>query len=156
MKTLPPKKTLAVVKPLNAITPEQRMKTLLKDISGFLDKAPPEKLPETLTMVKEVVKVLEYSVEAAQDRLIAHVLELGDAVPETKGTYEWNGVKVRPTRTTFDPKKVEGLLRAKNLDVNLYMDKKLTYVVNESRLDAVMNEGEKESCRYELKYQLSK
>lgn len=150
------KTKLAAVKPLNAITPEQRMKTLLKDISGILDTAAPEKLAETLATVKEVVKVLDYSIEAAQDRLITHVLAVGEDVPETKGTKEWNGVKVRPTRTTLDPKKVEALLRAKNLDVNLYMDKKLTYVVNETRLENVLNEGEQEACRYELKYQLSK
>lgn len=156
MKPTAPKKTLAVVKPLNAITPQQRMQTLLKDIATILDTAAPEKLAETLTTVKEVVKALDYSIESAQDRLITHVLAAGEPVPETKGTFEWNGVKVRPTRTTLDPKKVEGLLRAKNLDVNLYMDKKLTYVVNETRVKEVLNEGEQESCRYELKYQLSK
>ena len=60
-------------------------------------------------------------------------------------------LEIRPHRTGLDAKKVEGLLRAKNLGPSEYMDTKITYVVNEEKLArAGFTPEEMERCKYDL------
>lgn len=68
-------------------------------------------------------------------------------------------VEARPTRTGLDPKKVEALLRAKDLSLDELMDKEVKYILNETRLataveQELLTQEELETCRYELSYAL--
>ena len=60
---------------------------------------------------------------------------------------------MRAHRTGYDPKKVEQLIRSKGYKPDLYMDAKVTFTVNEGKMDSAIKAGnftpdELEACHY--------
>jgi hypothetical protein len=138
---------------------KQGVVALAERLSGELT---PIILTETYELIQTYEKALGKISEIAKKNLKAFV-ETNGLVEEgskqkvaTIGEYQ---VTCRPVRTTFDPKRVEALLRAKNMNVEKGMDREISYTVNESKLQSLittkkMTADEVESCRYPLTYSL--
>lgn len=121
---------------------------------------------ETVTLVEMAVKNwtkrLEDTEKVSKSLLIDHLKQHGKQTTD-KGSLSLNVngyiVEARPWRTGLDSKKVESLLRAKELSVDEFMDKEVRYLVNESRLELGIVQGiftkeELDTCKWELSYAL--
>lgn len=70
-------------------------------------------------------------------------------------------VEARIHRSGYDPKKVEQLLRAWDIDPNVWMAPTITYRVDETKLNQLIQSGtlkeaDVEGCRYEKTYAVQK
>lgn len=121
----------------------------------------PAVLAQTFQALRDIEKVLEDKSSGlttiAKKRVIAYLKSSGRVTTE-KGSMEAAvgglTLSMHPSRTGFDPKKVEGLLRAKGKEPSGFMVAKVSYAMPED--DAVSMEklrkvlgDELESCRYE-------
>lgn len=111
-------------------------------------------------VVKDMGDVVSDLSSNARDRMLKRIEQEGVVVTE-KGTMrlEVDGkfIEARPMKTGFDPKKIEGLLRAKGAEVTSAMDAKVTYVINERKLQQTVAGGlitpdELETCRFTPSY----
>lgn len=112
--------------------------------------------------LKSWTKRMEDVEKISKGMLIEHLKAHGKATTE-KGSLSAHisgyQVEARPWRTGLEAKKVEALLRAKELSVDTFMDKDIKYLVNETRLASAVDQGyltndELDTCRYELSYAL--
>jgi hypothetical protein len=123
----------------------------------------PSKASEAFGILKDVEKLVTDSIGVAKTKMQELVRTTGVPVEGTKGTIRSLelGYEIRPTRTGFDAKKVEARFRAKNVDVNKYMDPVVTYVLNDGKLlaaaaDGVLTKDELEACRYDESFSVVK
>lgn len=116
--------------------------------------------------VDKAIKALKVFKDNARERVMAAIVLRGKPVTN-RGTLEielGNGRVQRaiPDDTGYDVDMVEKLLRAKNLDVNIYLDKKpIKYVVNEMRLMQMVAEGlltseELKQCKSPIVYKIGR
>lgn len=127
---------------------------LAKMVTADLAPAPAGGL---LKLVRGWTKVLEDAESALKQRLIALLKEGGQPTEGTTAyTLEQDGVRIsmHRTRTGFDPKRVEAILRAKGRQPSDYMDATITYKVNEEKLMLAVGQGYltveelEATCRY--------
>lgn len=126
------------------------------------ENTPPEAVATIYEGLSNWGGALERVQKMVKERLLTLAVSQGRVATE-KGTRRlqvggWE-LEARVHRSGLDPKRVEGLLRAKGLPVEQYMDPTISYKVNENRLEGGVNLGkltadEVESCRYELNYTL--
>lgn len=141
------------------VTITSALQTLADELSGTPSV-------ETIVAIQGAVKAwtkrLEDTEKISKGMLIEYLKANGQQTTD-KGslgvTVAGFSIEARPHRTGLDAKKVEALLRAKELSVDALMDKDIRYMVNESRLQLAITEGvltadELETCKYELSYAL--
>jgi hypothetical protein len=123
----------------------------------------PAQAAEAYDALKDTEKLVESIVQVAKSKMEELVRAKGRPVEGTKGTIRAPemGYEIRPTRTGFDAKKVEARFRAKQVDVNKYMDPVVSYIINEGKLlsaaaDGVLTKDELESCRYDVSFSVVK
>lgn len=118
-------------------------------------------------LIHNFTKKSEASIKAFKDnaraRLLTFILEKGQTVTE-KGTLELslsNGQVQRavPTNTKPNDKLTERVLRAKGLDINTWMDKEVSYSVNERKMMELLQteqltETEYKQCFTEKAYRI--
>jgi hypothetical protein len=122
----------------------------------------PGPLSSLFAQVKTWERAIEDLVKNGRDRLLNLVLEQGEQVTETgtkRLTVDGWEIEARPRKSGLDPKKLEGLLRAKNLPVEKYMTPEITYSVSELGVQNLLREGkmtpdEMTNCHHELAYNL--
>jgi len=126
--------------------------------SGKGELAPPT-VVEAFQVLKSAEKLVADTLTIAKTKMQELVRAGGVPVEGTKGTIRNAslGYEIRPTRTGFDAKKVEAKFRAKQVDVNKYMDPVVVYVINDGKLlsaaaDGVLTKEELESCRYDASF----
>lgn len=137
------------------------LKAVAEFISGSLSNV---ELAATFDALKDAEKVVEDLQTNLKARLVEQVKQLGKQSTE-RGSLRleadgWE-IEARVSRTGYDPRKVEALLRAKNLDVPSYMTTKITFAVDEARLQAAaltnkLTQDELDTCRYESGYTLQR
>ena len=141
---------------------EQELDVVLQRMALVISKVTDAQQGEALLMVRSAGRAIEDTETVLKQRIVDFLTKNGVQTTE-KGTLQASvggfRLEVQPTRTGADPKKVEGLLRAKGLDPSLGMDAKVSYVPNDGKLaDAVRNgkltEDELASCQYALSYRL--
>lgn len=103
--------------------------------------------------------------ERQRERVLAH----GTVLPETKGSkvLEEDGWRftLRPTKTGYDDRKVEAMLRAKGLDPEVAMHKpEVPYTCDDARLEALLGktwegdlaptitQADLDACKVEVSY----
>jgi hypothetical protein len=124
----------------------------------------PEKLAQGWVLVKQIEDQVERVVKTAKQQVETYIRTAGTKVTDAGTLRAVVGniqLEARPTRTGRDPKKVEALIRAKNMDPAKWMDEERSYKVNDGKLaDAVkagkLTHAELEACRYELTYAIQK
>lgn len=161
-------KALTVVKPTLPPAPPTtqevmvRVSQALMQLGGALAQVRPEQYGEVLTTIKSFEGVLE-AAQVNLDNKIKALVQANGKVETEKGTkrLEVGGytLGIVPTRTGYDPKRVEALLRAKGHQPDVGMDPVITYRVNETRLKGgvalgQLTEDELETCRYDLKFKV--
>jgi hypothetical protein len=124
----------------------------------------PGVLTDLFASLKQWEDNLKDLAQNGRDRLLSQVLIKGDVVTAA-GTRRWEvdgwELEARPQRTGIDSKKLEALLRAKNLDPSKHMESVITYKVSDlgvSNLlkDKLATQDEIEACHYELAYNLQR
>jgi uncharacterized protein (UPF0335 family) len=161
------KKTKALARQdAGPITPTDAVRAALATVADAFSggEIVPEKLAQGWVIIKQIEDAVENTVKVAKKQVETFVLKHGTRVTDA-GTMrtEVGGIQleVRPTRTGFDPKKVEALMRAKELDLNRYMDAEVVYKLNAGKLADAVSKGkltaaELETCRYEPSYAVQK
>ncbi len=141
-----------------------QMDTALVNMAGLLSNA--AQTPLEMALLHDQLKAYEKDFAALKEmvrvRAIDFVLQKGHAVPDTKSKEaEVDGqvIRIQPHKTTTDPKKYEGLMRAKGLTLERGADQVITYKPNEHKLDGLVDAGaltkeERESARYEVTWVL--
>lgn len=176
-KAAPKKKAEVTVKPKLAIVkrngPQQIVTTTetlvgvgqaLTRLASQLSNVQDNELAEVYTTIASYEGVLEAAKENIKRRALPLVLA-GGAVVTEKGTRRLDSgafvLEAQPTRTGYDPKKLESLLRMNGMEPTVAMDPKVSYVVNEGKLKDLMNDGKDlptddqvEACRYEPSFKL--
>lgn len=111
-------------------------------------------MPQAVEELKAIESALEATREFLTKQLIDDVVKNGAPVPETKSR-EYNGIRIRPWRTTLEDKKVEALLRSKDISPQKFMATVVSYKVDdEMKLIGPLTKDEVETCRYETKWVL--
>ena len=95
---------------------------------------------ETLYTVE---KALERTMSMAKAHLVTLLKQQGEKVTDA-GTLrmEYGGftVEARPTRTGYDPKKLEALLSAKGQPLNRFMEQRVTYAVSDDGIKRALEQ----------------
>lgn len=122
----------------------------------------PGVLSDLFFHIKDWERNLESLAKNGRDRLLTLVLEKGYEATES-GTRRveiegWE-LEARPRRTGVDPKRLEALLRAKQLDPAKYMATEVKFVLSEEKLrqaleDGAMTNDELQTCAYPLEFNL--
>lgn len=126
-------------------------------------KAKPSEMEESYRALIDFQSVIKDTIEVAKEKMKKLVENKGEVTTE-KGSMERviGGYlyAMRPTRTGTDPKKLEALLRAKEVeDIGEYMEPTVTYKVSEEKLrkafaKKVLTQAELDTCEYEKSYAL--
>jgi hypothetical protein len=123
--------------------------------------------PAEVAAIHDFTKKADKSIQAFKDnsreRLLTYVLERGSQVTE-RGTLELdlgNGrvQRATPANTKPNDKLTERVLRSKGLDVGVWMDKEVKFVVNEVKLKELLEtqqitESEYKQCFGKLEFRL--
>ena len=140
-------------------------------VSGITDLARafggdlvPERAVRAFSQLKQIEDAVDKVAKVARTQVLELVRKSGQVFTDAGSIRAQFGefvVEARPTRTGYDPKRVEALLRAKELDLQRYMDAEVVYKLNTGKLaDAVakkkISADELETCRYEPSYALQK
>lgn len=143
------------------------MSVLREEIAEFSRRASlatVENDPEIYNECLDLLGVLEEIKESLRKRLIAAAVNLGQVTSE-KGTRRTISgsytIEIRPFRTGFDAKKVEAMLRARDLDPLEHMDAKVQFSVNEERLkklsaDCTVSQEQIDGCKYDTTWALQR
>lgn len=136
----------------------------LIDISARLSDRhiTPVVLTETLDLISRHEKAVKKMADLAKKQLKALVQEHGEKVEGTTQIVASFGefkVELRAQNTKLDGDKIQAMLNAKSISLEKGMDKQVSYVVNEGKLQELIGakkitRDELESCRHELKYNL--
>lgn len=121
-------------------------------------------MPAAVGQLKSLKVALEDTIDSMSSMVVKEVAKKGTQIEDTKSR-EYNGIRIKPHRTTFDPKKVEALLRSKGKEPSRYMDVVTTFAVNQERATAItfvdgipqppgLTVDELETCRYETTWVL--
>lgn len=114
--------------------------------------------------VKDTEDVVKTLTENLRKRTLEQLQTNGEQVTE-KGTMRLEvddmTIEARPQKTGYDPKKIEGLLRAKQASVSEYMAQVITYAIDETKLhaavtDGVLTQDELNTCKHEVNYALQR
>lgn len=155
--------TKALIKteaPLLTRKVKQYIDTGLSELATYLSlPLKPTALARVYEYISTTEKHLQSLKQAARDRTLALLIEQGERSTDA-GTLrlEVDGwlLEARPTRTGYDPKKVEQLLRLRQLDPMTFMESKLSYVMGERTLAKMASvgftEAEMDTCKYEESY----
>ena len=120
----------------------------------------PANLTTAYEMIRSFAKSLAQMEELAKKLLKNLVLTTGTKVEnQILLTVGETVITCRPINTKLDSKKVESMLRAKNLSIDKGMDQEISYKINESKLNELVTRNkitadELEACRHELTYSL--
>ncbi len=161
VKSAGPKASLAKV---TLVSVSDTIANSLKLVAAYLSKElTPKALSDVFFKLDELEKALQEMRENVKDRIKEAVKADGTKVPETLGSisldvgnHKWN---IRPTRTGYDPKKVEAALRSKDLQPADWMQTDIKYKVDETKFPKLVEKGiftteELEQLKYELKFAL--
>lgn len=143
------------------------MNALREEIAEFSRRASlavVENDPEIYNECLDLIGVLEEIKEALRKRLIAAAVNLGQVTSEKGSRRTVSGsytIEIRPWRTGFDPKKVEAMLRTRDLDPLEHMDAKVQFSVNEGKLAQLplvttVSQEQVESCRFDTAWALQR
>jgi hypothetical protein len=162
------KKKTAIVKVANALmsidTAQRIFGDAVEALASRFDasvKLKPAELAEAFVAAKDFKGVIERIEKVGRDRVLEIVTTKGEVVPDTKGsrTLVNNGWKLeaRAQGGALDEKKVEALLRAKNLDPTRGMDAVITFTANTEKLSQLVMDGalhldELETCKKPITY----
>jgi hypothetical protein len=117
----------------------------------------PRQLAPVFVAVREEKKLMEDLEHVARARALEKLKGSGKVATD-KGTMrlEADGwlFEARPHRSGTDPKKLEALLRAKELAIEAWMDATVSYVVNKNKLSELirtkhLTEAELATCNYD-------
>lgn len=147
----------------NAITlAAEPVRTALARFAHALSTLPAEQVPQAHDLASAIEDAMEEIKETLKRRLLLELNVRGEQVTE-KGTtrMEAGGYTVRavPTRTGFDPKKVEAAIRQKKKDPVDYMTPVTTFKVSDYGMAALLAEEvftkvDCEACRYDKSFRL--
>jgi len=163
------KQTALAVAPKQSVT-KLSVKSLGEDFNNFLKRLA-DYMSQPLSIAQKVglyglTKRLEDEVEAAAKQARQWALEQVTAKGQTvteKGTKRLviNGMSIdaQPDRTGLDPKKVQGMLLAKNLAPEAGMNAVVSYTVNEEKLKLLVEKklvtpDEYLNCHYTPSFKL--
>lgn len=148
----------------DAIVPtvkKQLMATLVS-IADQLANLPAEQVPAAVQLMANGKALFEEAYSRFRDRAITQLKENGSPVGEkgslTQQLGTWTMTAIR-TRSGFDPKKVEALLRRKGLDPAAWMRTTLTYAVDDEKLANLkarpdVTAADMEGCKYDESYRI--
>ena len=138
--------------PLTVAAVEAGLSKLFESFAHFISAAKDEEMPEALAFVRKSEALLEDTGKLVKERVKALVLQNGTKATEagtkrlTIGGYV---LEVQPAATGYDGKRVEALLRAKNIYLDQGMDSTVSWKVNEGKLENLVRE--KKLSNQELK-----
>lgn len=138
------------------VTHQSALTMVLRQFADKLSTLADEEVPEAYEMADAFARALEHAKVGLRDRALMYLNVHGKKVTD-KGTVETAVgeylVRAIPTRTGYDPKKVEGMLRRRGLDPVAGMDPTITYRVNGPKLEELragghITDGDLQSCKY--------
>lgn len=135
----------------------------LQEYAAVLSNLENEQVPAAFEMTDQLKELAEEVRTRLRDRLLLIVSAVGTKVTEKGSMAADLGnflVKAIPTRTGVDPKKLEGLLRKRQIELTRIMDATVTYKVNEHKLlDAqvtkLLTQADVDSCRYDKAFRVT-
>ncbi len=144
------------------IKAEELFKGALTNVSSALsEKLTPEETAEVFGQVKTFGKLLEQVEKIAKAKTVELLKSVAEEVGE-KGTLQYTtktGVvlEARGSGGGYNAKLVEALLRAKELAPAKYMDQKITYTLNETKMQYGIDkkhftQDELDTCKNERTY----
>lgn len=105
-----------------------------------------------------MIKAMEQLKDLMEARVIEAVRRDGQQVSE-KGSMSMlagnTELRIQPTRTGLDPKRLEAKLRAKGIEPGKFMRQKVTFEIDPVKvkgLSSVLSDAEVKSCMYDLNY----
>lgn len=146
-------------------TPVEQFQNALARVSeAFSGKIQPAKAAAAFAELKNMSDMLEKIEKTARSMILSLIEKEGQQVTDAGTLQVQFGdymLEARPQRTGFDSKKVEALIRAKEMDPAQWMDTQITYTMNTTKLAQAMTEKkltkeEVETCRYEKSYAVQK
>lgn len=131
---------------MSAIVKDVKSKLMyaLADVASQLSNVTDEQLPAAFKLMDDGKALFEEGRERFRQRLIDYLKANGQPLGE-KGslTAEIGGAKASAirTKTGFDAKKVEAMLRRLNLDPSAWMRTTITYSVDNDKMDLLRFKG---------------
>lgn len=141
------KTALAVNKSQGLAPVAQNFRAALESLSNALTRVTPAELPAARGVVKQLQDVSKHLYEHIKDQIVDYVREHGKEIANSKGGLEayipgvLEPLKVGLHRTGVDPRKLEALLRAKELKVELCMVPKISFAVDDEKVAAAVEAG---------------
>lgn len=118
-----------------------RAQEALAALGSIPSELAPAERAEVLVFISQAKKLLESTEKVHKDAVKAEVLAAGKVVTEAgtkrleRDGFSW---EIRPTKTGYDPKKVEAGLRAQGLNPAEHMTTEVSYSVDVPKLDALV------------------
>lgn len=131
-----------------AISPKAVAPTVTMALAAFAQsivKAGLDDLTFALDQLKQWTKAQKDLKEVIDTRLEPMILKAGEVVTD-KGTVELTTgdgqvLRAQPTRTGYDPKKLEQVLRLNKVSPETCMDATVSYKINQSKLQVFLQAG---------------
>jgi len=148
--------------PLTTTETLTRVQYALMQLGATLSNVADADLGQTMATVRQFGDVLEAAEASMKARILPYIKANGMTVTEKgsmRATINGYMLEAQPTRTGYDSKKVEALLRARGIEPETAMDAVVTYKVNEGKLADTVRSGavstdEAEATRYDLNYRV--
>lgn len=141
------------------VVARQDLQTHLRQFAATLTTLRPDDIPVALEVVRQLESLGSEIGDRLRGMLIDRLKEFG-VVETDKGTLRLDigdkKVRAIPTRTGYDPKKVETALRRRGADPAAFMDTTLTFKVNTDKLkNSPLTEDDLKGCEYTLNYRVT-
>ncbi|UOF79708.1 hypothetical protein [Caudoviricetes sp.] len=148
----------------DAIIPavKKQLMQALASVADQLSNLPADQVPAAVQLMAGGKALFEEAYTRFRDRAISQLKESGTPIGEkgslTQQLGRWTMTAIR-TRSGFDPKKVEALLRRKGLDPAAWMRTTLSYAVDEDKLNNLRHRpdvtpADLEGCKYDESFRI--
>lgn len=140
----------------------QKLKLALREFASTVGIVKDEQVPQALQILKEGQELFKGGYENMRERFLKLAKEQGTKVGD-KGSMQLEmggkvGVAV-PTRSGYDPKLVEAMLRRRKLDPGTWMEMEITYGLDlfklaSAREQGLIDDADLEGCKYKPSYRV--
>lgn len=132
------------------------------DFANALSEVKPDQYAEALRWTGTLSKLADTYDTSIKKKVADFVRENGETYTEAGSMRAACGgqiLTIQPTRTGYDKKKVEALLRAKGQSPQMYMVQEITYSMGDDTIGKILGAqvatpDELNTCKYEVNYKV--
>lgn len=132
---------------MDALVLAENKKQVMQAMSLFstmLSEVTEEQTPQAFEMVEQIEDVMGEVRDRLRKKMLEKVQAEGQRISD-KGSMQVGlggySIKAIPTKTGVDGRKLEALLRKRNVDPALYMDVTMEFKVNQTKLQTALSNG---------------